>query len=376
MRYRERFSLYLRNGVYYYRCYDEAGRRCVGRSTGQAVETLAREHCLALDREGKLIPTRDVLFESFADSWWIWDKCSYLRGRLARSAPGRPAVSRRYADQMRSILQQHLIPGFGKYKLSAITAAMIEEWSLGLRENGLSGKHVNDILSGLRIMFTEALRQGRIRRNPFEAVRPLGVDRKERGVLSVEEVREMFLDTNIKKIWNEHTLHRTLNLAGASTGCRMGELLALRDEDVHEGWLHIAHSWHPRYGLGPTKTRQTRDVPVPGRTLEAIQRFTGTGGFIFSLDRGSRPIGHTAVAEGLYRALDQMGIDEQERVRRRLSFHSWRHWTNSVLRARGVPDPLVKRLTGHGTQAMTEHYSTFLLRDYAPVLAVQEEVLG
>ena len=147
MRYREPWSLYPRKSkpggptVWYYRTYDESGRRTTGRSTGTSSKTLARDYCASLYREGRLIPTPDVLFEEYAKPWWIWGRCEYIRGRLERSAADKPAISERYASDMRRALENHLLPKFGKLRLSAISPEIIERWSLRLRDEGLSGRH-------------------------------------------------------------------------------------------------------------------------------------------------------------------------------------------------------------------------------------------
>ena len=380
MRYREPWSLYRRRStpegpeVWYYRTYDEHGHRTTGRSTGTTSKTLANDYCARLYREGRLIPSADVVFEDYAGPWWIWGRCEYIRGRLERSAAGKPSISERYASDMRKALENRLLPRFGKMRLSAISPELIERWALQLRDEGLSGKGVNNLLSCLRVMLSEAYRLGRIHRNPFAVVRPLGVDNRDRGVLSIEEVQKLFARENIEPAWKGHLLYRCLNLVGACTGCRQGELLALRDEAVHPGWLHIAHSWSPVYGLGPTKTRLQRDVPLPSRALEDLQPFLGTGGFVFSMNRGKTPVARIGVNDALYAALEKIGIPEAERRARNITFHGWRHWLNSVLRARKVADPLVRRVTGHATAEMSEHYSHFVREDFAPVLAIQSEV--
>jgi integrase len=157
---------------------------------------------------------------------------------------------------------------------------------------------------------------------------------------------------------------------------RQGEILALRDADVREEYVHVEHSWHPRYGLLPTKTRQQRDVPVPGRVLADMELFLGSGGFVFSFDRGARPAAGGRVTKALYEALIRAGIPEEERRRRNLTFHSWRHFFNSMARAHAVPTAVLQRVTGHTTAAMTEHYTTFTLEDYKEVAALQEEVFA
>jgi integrase len=379
MRYRENWTLYKRNvgkrSVWYYRTYDEFGQRTTGRSTGQTSKTLATNHCSKLLREGRLLPTSDLLFEEYAADWWTWGKSEYLRGRLARSAEGKPAVSERYADQMAGMLNTHVLPAFRTLKLSAITPRAVEKWISDLREEGLGHKHVNDVMSCLRIMLAEAHRLGRISKSPFDVVKPLGVDRPRRALLSLGEFRALFSVENIERVWKSHLLHRAINLTAALTGARQGELLGLRAENVHEGWLHLAHSYTPRYGLGPTKTREVRDVPLHELGMLALRPFIGKG-YVFSLTRGETPIGRQAVNDALYAALDSIGITPELRASRHLSFHAWRHWLTTTLRARGVPDPLIRRVTGHETAAMTERYTAFVRDDFLPVLAIQGEVFG
>jgi integrase len=62
------------------------------------------------------------------------------------------------------------------------------------------------------------------------------------------------------------------------------------------------------------------------------------------------------ITRGLYRALAEIGIDDAERRRRHLSFHSWRHWLNSQLIEAHVPPEKIRMLTGHSSSEMTLLY--------------------
>ena len=52
----------------------------------------------------------------------------------------------------------------------------------------------------------------------------------------------------------------------------------------------------------------------------------------------------------------QLGISEEDRRARGLTFHSWRHWYNSMLRGK-VADHTLRALTGHKSEAMTDNYT-------------------
>jgi integrase len=82
------------------------------------------------------------------------------------------------------------------------------------------------------------------------------------------------------------------------------------------------------------------------------------------------------ILDGLYGALERIGITAEQREERRITFHSHRHFLNTLLRTARVPDPLVQRVTGHRTQEMTEHYSHFALEDFGDVVKAQERVFG
>ena len=385
-RYHEPFTIFPRvmpsgKTVYYYQARDGDGRRTTPRTTGKTTPSAARSHCRNLEKTGKLIPkdsTGPVVstFGELARDFWNWEKSAYIHTRLQFSDPNRPGFGKRYAHDMGRIVEMHLLPVFRRRLLNSITPINVEAFALRLRDGGLSGKRVNNIVTCMRIMLAQAHRAGILPWDPKvkDVIHAMGSARRERGRLTLDEVRRLFAEENIETAWKGHTLYRAVNFVAAATGCRQGEILAIRDRDVHPDYLHVEHSWTIGYGLGPTKTRQARDVPLPARVYRTIVPFLGTGGFAFSMSRGESPCTGNRATEALYAALDTIGV--KDRAERNITFHSWRHWLNSTLRAHAVPDPLVRRVTGHATELMTEHYTGFVREDFAPVLAVQEEVFA
>lgn len=374
--------------IFYYRARRPDGTRTCAWSTGETTPEAAENYCKKLLKAGTLIqapswgmkkngdaPKHPKTFGDLARGFWDWDG-KYIAARLEFSDPKKPAVSKRYARDMQRILDLHITPAFGRLHFETISPQTIEAFSLRLRDGGLSGKRVNNVVSCLRVMLSEAKRSGLIAWDPKEKgiVRTLGNAPKHRGRLTAEEVRKLFAEENIKTAWKGHTLYRAVNLTAAATGCRQGELLALRDCDVFPDYLHIEHSYDIKFGLGPTKTRRARDVPVPSKIHETIKPFLGSGGFVFSMSGGKSPCTGNRVTAALYDALDSIGV--KDRAERNITFHSWRHWLNSVLRAAAVPDDIVRKVTGHETAEMTENYTEYLADDYAPVAVVQQRIFG
>ena len=97
---------------------------------------------------------------------------------------------------------------------------------------------------------------------------------------------------------------------------------------------------------------------------------------MFSADGGERPLDQTGIRRTRYNACVGVGISREAQAARGLCFHSWRRFANTIFRARGIPDPIVRQVTGHESAAMTEHYSAFALEHFAPVVAVQEDLFA
>lgn len=385
MRYHEPYTILPRKmpsglTVFYYRARTEEGRRTTALSTGQTTKSAAREHCRKLEKAGELIPRKDpaaskaLTFGELAADFWTWDPPSpYIEARLRFGDPKKPAISERYAHDCARIVELHLLPAFRRRHLEDVTPQEVETFALRLRDSGTGGKRVNNVVSCLRVMLAEAYRAGSIPWDPAKtAIRALGSATKHRGRLTRAEVLALFAEDAIEAAWRGHTLYRAVNFVAAATGMRQGEILAVKDADIRDGFIHVAHSWSPAWGLGPTKTRQARDVPLPARVLEAVKPFMGSGGFVFSLTRGETPCTGNNVTKWFYEALDILGV--KDRVERNITFHSWRHWLNTTLRAGDVPADLIRKVTGHATEEMTDNYTGYLAEDYAPVAAIQAEV--
>jgi integrase len=158
---------------------------------------------------------------------------------------------------------------------------------------------------------------------------------------------------------------------------RIGEVLGLRGENVRDGYIQVAGQYHEKYGYGPTKTKEKRNIPIAGiirDDLEPLIERNG-GGYLFSEDGGAVPLKRINVYTALMRALDRIGISRDEARRRGLNLHAWRHFFNTTLRLANVTDRKVQSITGHKTIAMTERYTHFDAKEFVEVKGIQETLL-
>jgi len=380
------FNLYKRSTtrpgkyIYYVQFYDDVGNRMTARSTGQTSKGAAEAWAIEQLRKGLISANKNITFSQYAQNWWIWEKCGYVKGKLARGS----RISRGYVDAMRGYLDNHILPVFGHRKLQRISTRMIEQWVMDLREKpGKSGKAlshttVNHCLRTLKIMLKEAKRLGYRHDNPAEAVQNLVETPAERGILRLDEVRDLFRDEDVEQIWGGDQRHYTINLLSASTGMRLGEVLALQVQYVFDDYVTVMWSYRPPYGFREPKRNSRRTIPIPTKTSACLHEliscspFQESGDLVFFGQERDIPISQEKIGKALYKALERIGITPEERKTRNVSFHSWRHFYNRLMRGK-IHDSKLQRLTGHRTQQMTEHYTHFNISDFQDVLRIQEE---
>jgi len=262
---------------------------------------------------------------------------------------------------------------------------MIEEWIMKLREkpgktgDPLSHTTVNHNLTCLKIMLKEAVRLEYLYRNPAEGINQLQERPKEKSILTIDEVKELFHKDNIDRVWNGDLIHYTLNLLTASSGLRMGEVQGLMRQYVYKNHIGVYFTWDRKYGLKKgSKWSSDRQIPIPSKTFTYLQElmrlspFQGPEDIVFFGKDRNKPIHEGVILDRLYKAFQNIGISPEERKVKNVTFHSWRYFYNSFMRGK-IHDSKLRRLTGHKTLEMTEHYTTFNIEDFQDVLKIQEE---
>jgi len=374
------FTTYRRPGkngksVFYIRFRDDDGNLLPGRSSGQFSKGAAESWAYAQLKKGLVMPNKNITFERYAQDWWIYDKCPYIQGKLARGF----TPARTYADDMRSMLERHILPYFKNLRLQKITPRHIENWIFSLRKTELSPTTINRCLTCLKIMLKESVRLEYIYKSPADPVLPLKENPRRKSILKIDDVKTLFCDGALNTIWNNDLRVYTANILGASTGMRMGEVRGLKIKCVFPEYVDVQWAFG-KYGLQRPKRSSMRQIPIPEKTSISLQELIRTHpyrddeAFIFWGLNPHSPLDHKVIADGLYAALERIGISKEERAARNITYHSWRHLYNSMMRSFGIPDAKLKRLTGHRTQEMVEHYTRFSVSDYSDVAEIQREV--
>ena len=374
--------MYLRTGAKTYYVSFYANNKRFLRSTGLTNKEKAEQLCERnLTRIGFPMPleAKEAVFKDFARDFFDYDTSRYLKRHRNKDE----GIGHDWADTCQKRLEKYLIPKWGEFELNKIRPRDINIWLDDLYEE-LAPNTVVQIFGNFRLILDEAVRKGMIEKNPcLDGIveKPKKKKGKRRNFLSRGAFEVLFDPENLIEVWgNDKMPHYVANLLSAMTGMRLGEIMALRVEDIQGSeeapFLVIEHSYSKKYGLKDTKTKEGRVIPIHSHILHLLETIKPASGYVFSLDGGKTPI-KEGIRRTLYRALEKIGISQAERKDTNVVFHSWRYYCDTMLLESGMPIAGVQAITGHKTEEMTEHYSRVDGRAFGrKVQAIQERMMN
>ena len=287
---------------------EEARRRCLGIETGTQADSPQR--CAA--------PT----FAEFV------------------AGPGRACFDRckpSTRKTMASVVSARLLPAFGPLPLDRIDRSGVTRWFDEYSRTAPGG--ANNALKLLRQILNHAVDCGHLDTNPAKGVKRNPRPKLTR-FLSRDEVRR--LHGELDRCTRErpsHTRQADIVRLLLLTGCRRGEILTLRWQDVDGDTLNLVDA-----KTGPRRVY----LNEPARAILERQPRTGSPYVFPSPFDPGRPL-----SSGLplwYRVRKQAGIED-------VRLHDLRHTVASHAVLQGVPLPVVSRLLGHKNPGMTLRYA-------------------
>jgi integrase len=200
---------------------------------------------------------------------------------------------------------------------------------------GLKSKTITKKVAWLNAMVNLAIKENKLRFNPFSEIVPDMGDSVKRAPIKDADLKviKRNLD-NLSK--SDQLLVRLL----ASTGMRLAEAYQIEGEEKENG---------VRFTIIGTKTDQSlRRVPFPAAVLPHLpKKITGP---LFPRDQKDPA---DAASKRLGRFLrDDCGITDKAKV----GAHSWRHRAQDKLRAAECPQDVRWALLGHEEETVAEGY--------------------
>ena len=290
-------------------------------------------------------------FIMFLREFWDYEKSSYIREKLALGH----SIGKRHAYETTHRLH-HYEPFFTGKKLESVTRADLKEFSMQLHGKGLSAKSVNSIMAVATVALRWAFQEKLIAENPAAGLKKFSVVSRKRDVLTVKEAGAVFAVE-----WGDER-SCAANLVGATTGARMGEILALRKSDIDpvKPILYIRHSYSRYDKLKSPKNGDQRRAPLYPEVRDALEGLLRSNPykddpdpFIFYSILPGIPMDGKPLLDGLRTACKDAKIDL---TGRNIVFHSWRHFYASRL-ADKMEAEKVQRITGHKSRTVFDAYA-------------------
>lgn len=376
---RKAFYLYKRKkkgGAYWYVCFinPENGRQGNAKSIDVLKEELnlgsgyrVKDRDSAAIIAGKaleagIVYPNHIPFTSYCLSFWDYETSQYVKLRNSMR-PG--AIGREYCKNMTSYYTRHVAPVIGgRTRLCAVTVELLDKVISTALDSGLSTGTVQLIVLSFSVPLKEAARKRLIRMNPADYIMPVPRSGRERGVLSAQEVTALV--SLIDSKGQSDRPAQAIKLALAS-GMRSGELRALkcedidlyhylRDDGITLARIRISKSIAPYTGVKCPKNGKSRDVFIDNTFALELCSAARDDGLVFP---GMKSCHKTSVAlrDSFYRLLSELGIDEQMRKSRNLTFHSLRHTFNTLLSQERIPIEGRMAALGHSSMSVNLKYT-------------------
>lgn len=176
--------------------------------------------------------------------------------------------STRQATEIR--LRLHVFPVIGRHRLRDVKPLTIQAWLRGL--DGLARTYQRVIFSNVSSIFSAAVDDDRIRRNPCRAgsVRPPRIEPRKVEPWTPEQVLA------VRAALPER--YQIVATIGAGLGLRQGEVFGLSPEDVDflRGLVMVRRQVklvHDKQVFALPKNRKTRQVPLPAWVMDALAEY-------------------------------------------------------------------------------------------------------
>lgn len=366
MKYREPFTVFprkLKSGktVYYYRTYSPYGERTVAHSTGKTTKTQARCYCAELLSKGLLYSNAGVNFELYAKGFFN-DNSQWMKDKIQSGQGKAQPVAKSTLVNYRHYLADFIIPFFKNIKIADIKPYHIKKFRDSFITKGLSNSVINLNCTILKIILSYAMADGLITSDPFVSISMMYVDARTKGAFTKEQLVKTF-----HKDWDSKD-RKYFSLIAAVTGMRISEISAIRKETLFENYIDIKDQFLS-HKLQPVKDGEKRKLRICSEIYEILADcIKRNGNFAFT------------ETQNTYRQIFYNYAEiptTQIRKETKLSFHSLRHFVNTILITSGVPEIKVKTVLGHssGKGSMSERYANFRPEDFDDVADIQKKLL-
>ena len=240
------------------------------------------------------------------------------------------------------IIRKHIKPKFSGMLLEQVDKQAVQVWINELSASGLKSKTVSNVVKLLK----SVLNWNDVGTRDWKLRLPQ-IPENEQRWFTPEEAEKI--------IEAAEGQYKVLFRLAYHTGCRCGELFALRVEDFNfaKGTVRVARSAWRDLETTP-KSGKSRTIYLDSRTLMEVKALLNgrASGRIF-MTRDGTPLKSGDVNRDVLKPIcKQVGIPVG-------TMHAFRHGRVSAMESGGTPKKIIKLEIGHSSLRMTERYTHF-----------------
>ena len=306
--------------------------------SGMSIMNVVVDVC---NNQRKQNPAKSITLANFLDEYIEFSKVNKARRATEMDHRGLNALLR----------------VLGNRKISSFSVGDIEKFKT-LRLNDVSKTSVNIELRTCKAAFNVAMKWNYIDKNPFTHVKLFKVPQKGREYLNTEEVKALL--QNIPQSWFYDIILFALN-----TGCRKGEIVNLKWEDVDlkrkEIFIRHAESFTVKGG-------NERVIPMNNLVYDIVSNKPRSSDFVLTNAGGNKLCSHY-----IWKRFKKIIINAE--LNPKFHFHHLRHTFATTLIQQGVPIYEVQKLLGHSKVSTTEIYAHMNVDTLRSSVAVLDSII-
>ncbi|MEZ5079650.1 MAG: tyrosine-type recombinase/integrase [Thermoleophilia bacterium] len=347
------------------RRYVVAYRDPSGKQRRRSAATLAEARALKAEvsadmRRGEYRTQSRITFKEYAEEW-----ARTYTGRTSRGI--RPTTLEDYVRD----LEVHVLPVFGHRRLAEIEPRHIKVLAADLAAEGRAPSTVRNIMAPVRALFATAVEDGVIRMNPCAGLRLPGGTSPDRHARALTEDELSRLITETPEEW------RLLVSFLAQTGLRVGELIALRwdDVDLERRRVHVRRRLYKGEIDAPKSSYGIRDIPLSPALTDALADWRSESPYgedsdlVFPTRVGTGHTGSNLLRRVVKPAAVRAGVPWA-------GMHTLRHTCASMLFRSGWNAKQVQMVLGHHSPAFTMSTYVHLIPEDLPEPTFRQDVVS
>lgn len=272
---------------------------------------------------------------------YIREFISYLHN-TKKTSSNTEVSYQRDLKKMAAYLSEH-----GIHSVSEIREVDLQGYLNEMKRNQFASSSRSRSVASIRAFFQYLFKEGKIKEDPSENIRPPKVEKKMPGILSVEDVDKLLRQPkrDTPKGLRDSAMLELLY----ATGMRVSELLALRTEDVNLDYGYVVCHDHEKERIIPIGNvsrmvllqylKESRDIFVNHSEETAL--FTNCNGKAMS-------------RQGFWKMLK--GYAEEAGIQGDITPHTLRHSFASHMLQNGADVRSVQEMLGHSDISTTQIY--------------------